>query len=94
MSEDIIKRLRVPPFGTETSERHLMSAAADEIERLRARVAELEAAHKESADEVYKDRETVTPDNAWEAFKRSNATVCRMADRSRTALKPGAEGEG
>lgn len=31
----IIKRLRNPPFGTETSERNLMSAAADEIERLR-----------------------------------------------------------
>lgn len=33
---DIIRRLREPPFGTETSERNLMAAAADEIERLRA----------------------------------------------------------
>ena len=33
---DILKRLREPPFGTETSERNLMSAGADEIERLRA----------------------------------------------------------
>lgn len=32
---DILKRLREPPFGTETSERNLMAAAADEIERLR-----------------------------------------------------------
>lgn len=32
----ILKRLREPPFGTETSERNLMTAAADEIERLRA----------------------------------------------------------
>lgn len=32
---NIIRRLREPPFGTETSERNLMAAAADEIERLR-----------------------------------------------------------
>lgn len=35
---DIVKRLRNPPFGTETSERNLMTAAADEIERLRQSV--------------------------------------------------------
>lgn len=33
---DIVERLREPPFGTETSERNLMNAAADEITRLRA----------------------------------------------------------
>jgi len=33
---DIVTRLRNPPFGTETSERNIMSTAADEIERLRA----------------------------------------------------------
>jgi hypothetical protein len=33
---DIVKRLREPPFGTETSERNLMSDAADDITRLRA----------------------------------------------------------
>jgi hypothetical protein len=33
---DIVTRLRNPPFGTETSERNIMDAAADEIERLRA----------------------------------------------------------
>jgi hypothetical protein len=36
--DDLVKRLRDPAFGTETSERNLMSQAA-------ARVAELEAAH-------------------------------------------------
>jgi hypothetical protein len=36
MSEDIVERLREPPFGTETSERNIMNAAADEIERLRS----------------------------------------------------------
>jgi hypothetical protein len=32
---DIVKRLRQPPFGTETSERNIMTEAADEIDRLR-----------------------------------------------------------
>ena len=36
MKFDIVTRLRNPPFGTETSERNIMSTAADEIERLRA----------------------------------------------------------
>lgn len=35
MKFDIVTRLRNPPFGTETSERNIMSTAADEIERLR-----------------------------------------------------------
>ena len=35
------KRLREPPFGTETSERNLMMAAADAIADLRARNAAL-----------------------------------------------------
>ena len=46
MIDDLVKRLRNPPFGTETSERSLMAYAADRIiaqaatiEALRARVA-------------------------------------------------------
>ena len=35
MGSDVVKRLRNPPFGTETSERNLMASAADEIEHLR-----------------------------------------------------------
>lgn len=35
---DILDRLRNPPFGTETSERHLMTDAAKEIELLRIAV--------------------------------------------------------
>lgn len=31
----VLQRLENPPFGTETSERELMRAAADEIKRLR-----------------------------------------------------------
>lgn len=41
MKFDILYRLQNPPFGTETSERNLMSAAATEIEQLRARDYEL-----------------------------------------------------
>jgi len=37
---DILRRLREPPFGTETSERNLMAAAAAEISKLRALTAE------------------------------------------------------
>lgn len=36
MKFDIVFRLENPPFGTETSERNLMQAAADEIKELRA----------------------------------------------------------
>ena len=48
---DIVRKLREPPFGTETSERNLMNAAADTITRLRAeneklRVALARAAHE------------------------------------------------
>ena len=31
---DLVKRLRNPPFGTETSERNVMHEAADRIEQL------------------------------------------------------------
>lgn len=41
MKFDIVYRLQNPPFGTETSERNLMSAAATEIERLRDALLEI-----------------------------------------------------
>ena len=40
---DIVKRLRNPPFGTETSERNLMASAADTIEALRAGLKAVQA---------------------------------------------------
>lgn len=43
MSKDLVKRLRDPAFGTETTERNLMSSAADRIEELEAKLAEVEA---------------------------------------------------
>lgn len=40
---DIVERLRNPPFGTETSERNLMEAAANAIEARDAEIARLRA---------------------------------------------------
>lgn len=39
MVDNLVKRLRDPAFGTETTERNLMSAAADRIEELDAKLA-------------------------------------------------------
>lgn len=41
MSDNLMRRLREPPLGTETSERNLMAAAADEIAALEAANAKL-----------------------------------------------------
>lgn len=49
------KRLREPPFGTETSERNLMMAAADAIADLRARNEALCAALAKIAPIVVHD---------------------------------------
>ncbi len=69
MSDDLVKRLRDPAFGTETSERLLMVAAADRIEQLvasneylnsrlenvLAREAETYAEHKEQLEAARAD---------------------------------------
>jgi hypothetical protein len=39
VTDNLVKRLRAPAFGTETTERNLMSAAADRIEGLEAKLA-------------------------------------------------------
>ena len=41
MSDDLMARLRYPPFGTETTERNLMSIAANRIEELESTIKEL-----------------------------------------------------
>lgn len=47
MGDNLVKRLRQPAFGTETTERNLMAKAADSIEELEAenKRLRLEAAH-------------------------------------------------
>ena len=49
---ELIKRLRDPQFGTETSERNLMNAAADALEATDTRIAQLEAALSEFQQHV------------------------------------------
>ena len=44
MSDDLVKRLRNPPFGTESSERNLMASAADALDTQAAEIARLRAA--------------------------------------------------
>lgn len=51
---DILYRLQNPPFGTETSERNLMSAAAAEIERLLAALKTI--AEYDYAQDLYLQR--------------------------------------
>ena len=51
MTDELVKRLRDPAFGTETSERNLMASAADRIEQL---TAERDAAYAQG----YADAET------------------------------------
>ena len=44
MSDNLVKRLRWPDFGTETSERNLMISAAARIEAQADRITKLETA--------------------------------------------------
>ena len=46
MTDDLVKRLRNPPFGTETSERNVMHEAADRIEDLQLKVGTVRLAAK------------------------------------------------
>ena len=64
MSDELVKRLQDPPFGTDTSERLLMKSAADHIEALEAALAKADTlascvttldnpANEEQANEIY-----------------------------------------
>jgi hypothetical protein len=61
MSNDLVKRLRCPPFGTETSERNLMEEAAAEITRLRAALASARRDGMEEARAIFNDAIENTP---------------------------------
>ena len=52
MSDDLVKRLRDPEFGTETTERNLMNSAADRIEELEAALPEQIEWVKRLADDL------------------------------------------
>jgi hypothetical protein len=46
MSDDLVRRLRDPAFGAETTERNLMNSAADRIEELEAKLRAVIAARE------------------------------------------------
>ena len=71
MKFDIVRRLRNPPFGTETSERNIMDAAADEIELLRGRLKSLieQCAYvRDSAEYVKHKKHHAVTHTMWSAF--------------------------
>ena len=80
------KRLREPPFGTETSERNLMMAAADAIADLRARNDALVKVIARSTEgwENAVELGLIPPQH------RNTATI--LADEGRAALAANREG--
>jgi hypothetical protein len=52
MTDDLVKRLRNPTFGTETTERNLMGQAAARIEELEAKLARVIGAADAMADAI------------------------------------------
>ena len=63
---NLVRRLRDPAFGTETSERNLMNQAA-------ARIAQLEAALR-AAYEVYAGSDGFVPETCAEGYQRQIIT--------------------
>ena len=63
---NLVRRLRDPAFGTETSERNLMNQAA-------ARIAQLEAALR-AAYEVYAGSDGFVPETCAEGYQQQVIT--------------------
>ena len=74
---NLVRRLRDPEFGTETSERNLMNQAADEIERLRAALR--------GAYEVYAGSDGFIPETCAEGYQQQ--IIKQMVDCISAALK-------
>lgn len=56
MSNDLVKRLQDPPFGTETSERNLMAKAAAALVAKDAEIARLRGIINDLIDAAENDR--------------------------------------
>lgn len=52
MSDDLVKQLREPAFGTETTERNLMNKAADRIEQLAKHALRADATCEQLEDKL------------------------------------------
>ena len=70
MTDHLMKRLRNPPFGTETSERNLMAAAADRIEKLEAALQDTLAYLDQYVDVVDGDNGVPEPNAAMSLTTR------------------------
>jgi hypothetical protein len=80
----ILRRLREPPFGTETSERNLMATAADIITDLTRRLAEVTA--ERDALQAYIVDAPPVPAEVWEArATRAEAALSRRDEALRVA---------
>ena len=84
MSDDLVKRLLDPPFGTETSERNLMAKAAAALVAKDAEIARLREALEPSGDTKgaymgeIKDPETKRM-VSWTAIKMIMAMISARA---------------
>ena len=61
MSDDLVKRLQDPPFGTETSERNLMAKAAAALVAKDAEIARLRGFINDLIDAAENDRRRAQP---------------------------------
>jgi polyhydroxyalkanoate synthesis regulator phasin len=79
--EELVKRLRDPAFGTETSERLLMVAAADRIEALTAENERLEQVVKDISDEadLAEQEACMVEDDFVKAEKEIEALTAKLA---------------
>ena len=98
MSNDLVKRLRDPAFGTETTERNLMNSAADRIEELcvlhreyekilTERIQQLEAKLSKAVEALFVI-DALDPEGLIEGCSQSalRGLVLRMGAIARTTL--------
>ena len=76
---DLVRRLRNPEYGTETSERNLMTQAADEIERLRAALEWID-------QQRYTGRCTINLANGYDRAAALNERLLALMNFARAAL--------
>ncbi len=89
MSDDLVKRLQDPPFGTETSERNLMAKAAAALVAKDAEIARLRGLLDSAASALY-DADLSHTDHCGTMFNYK--CTCGL-DELRAALNTQHKGE-
>ena len=89
MSDDLVKRLQDPPFGTETSERNLMAKAAAALVAKDAEIARLRGLLDSAASALY-DADLSHTDHCGTMFNYQ--CTCGL-DELRAALNTQPKGE-